>query len=40
MLQVVLQRWLSRQYHTVAAMYEDRMDLFGLGPSASLQVTV
>ncbi|GAB4814318.1 hypothetical protein N2152v2_001364 [Parachlorella kessleri] len=36
--QVVVQRWLHRQFHSVAAMYEDRMDLFGLGPGATLQV--
>lgn len=37
---MVVQRWVQQYYHGVAAMYEDRMDLFGLGRGASLQVMV
>lgn len=38
LLQVVLRRWIYHHYHSVAAMYEDRMDLFGLSTGAALQV--
>lgn len=37
---MVVRRWVQQYYHGVAAMYEDRMDLFGLGRGASLQVMV